>query len=222
MLAFFRNDMGLRRQQRPDRLQGHPRLPGAQSDGTRAALFFARRSRWPIFLICRADRLLALRQGADRGARRREAAPASSATGSSLQAVRLRAVGHAGGRRRRALCAAGRHHQPQRILAGNSIEAVIWVAVGGRGTLIGAGLGAFVSTSARPGFTGALPEVWLFALGALFIAVTLFLPKGIVGCGGRSAIAARAPPAKRAPRRTGADEPDRAERARRRCSISTA
>ena len=63
----------------------------------------------------------------------------------------------------------------------NSIEAVIWVAVGGRGSLYGAALGAALVNYAKTWFTGALPEVWLFALGALFVLVTLFLPKGIVG-----------------------------------------
>ena len=63
----------------------------------------------------------------------------------------------------------------------NSIEAVIWVAVGGRGSLYGAALGAVLVNYAKTWFTGALPEVWLFALGALFVLVTLFLPRGIVG-----------------------------------------
>ena len=63
----------------------------------------------------------------------------------------------------------------------NSIEAVIWVAVGGRGTLIGAALGAIVVNFAKTYFTGAFPEYWLFALGGLFVLVTLFLPKGILG-----------------------------------------
>lgn len=63
----------------------------------------------------------------------------------------------------------------------NSIEAVIWVAVGGRGTLVGAALGAFLVNWGKTFFTGALPEYWLFALGALFVLVTLFMPKGIIG-----------------------------------------
>jgi urea transport system permease protein len=63
----------------------------------------------------------------------------------------------------------------------NSIEAVIWVAVGGRGTLYGAIAGAVIVNYAKTYLTGALPEVWLFALGALFVLVTLFLPRGIVG-----------------------------------------
>ena len=63
----------------------------------------------------------------------------------------------------------------------NSIEAVIWVAVGGRGTLYGAVAGAFLVNYAKTYFTGALPDVWLYALGALFVLVTRFLPRGIVG-----------------------------------------
>ena len=63
----------------------------------------------------------------------------------------------------------------------NSIEAVIWVAVGGRGTLYGAIAGAALVNYAKTYFTGAFPEVWLYALGALFVLVTLFLPRGIVG-----------------------------------------
>jgi urea transport system permease protein len=63
----------------------------------------------------------------------------------------------------------------------NSIEVVIWVAVGGRGTLYGAVAGAFLVNYAKTYFTGALPEVWLYALGALFIVVTLLLPQGLVG-----------------------------------------
>jgi urea transport system permease protein len=63
----------------------------------------------------------------------------------------------------------------------NSIELVIWVAIGGRGTLYGAVVGAFMVNYAKTYLTGAFPELWLFALGALFIVVTIFLPKGIVG-----------------------------------------
>ncbi|MGV3491654.1 MAG: urea ABC transporter permease subunit UrtC [Devosia sp.] len=63
----------------------------------------------------------------------------------------------------------------------NSIEAVIWVAVGGRGTIIGPIIGAILVNFGKTMFTSALPEYWLFALGGLFVVVTLFLPKGIVG-----------------------------------------
>jgi urea transport system permease protein len=63
----------------------------------------------------------------------------------------------------------------------NSIEVVIWVAVGGRGTLYGAAAGAVLVNYAKTFFTGALPELWLYALGTIFIVVTLFLPRGIIG-----------------------------------------
>ena len=70
---------------------------------------------------------------------------------------------------------------PGEFSPANSIEAVIWVAVGGRGTLVGAIVGAVAVNWGKTWFTGAFPEYWLFALGALFVVVTLFLPKGIVG-----------------------------------------
>ena len=63
----------------------------------------------------------------------------------------------------------------------NSIEMVIWVAMGGRGTLYGAALGAVAVNFAKTYFTAVAPEVWLFILGGLFVGVTLFLPRGIVG-----------------------------------------
>jgi urea transport system permease protein len=63
----------------------------------------------------------------------------------------------------------------------NSIEIVVWVAIGGRGLLYGAILGALLVNFAKTQLTGILPEAWLFALGALFVMVTVFLPKGIVG-----------------------------------------
>ncbi len=70
---------------------------------------------------------------------------------------------------------------PGEFSPANSIEAVIWVAVGGRGTLIGAILGALLVNFGKTWFTSALPEFWLFALGALFIGVTLLLPHGVMG-----------------------------------------
>jgi urea transport system permease protein len=66
----------------------------------------------------------------------------------------------------------------------NSIEMAIWVAVGGRGTLWGAVLGAWLINGGKSWLTAAFPSVWLYALGGLFVIVTLFLPKGIVGIGG--------------------------------------
>nr|WP_267926628.1 urea ABC transporter permease subunit UrtC [Desulfolithobacter dissulfuricans] len=62
-----------------------------------------------------------------------------------------------------------------------SIEMVIWVAVGGRATLYGAVVGALLVNYAKTWLTGAMPDAWLFALGALFVLVTLFLPRGIAG-----------------------------------------
>ena len=71
---------------------------------------------------------------------------------------------------------------PGEFAPANSIEAVIWVAVGGRGTLIGAVIGALVVNYAKTFFTsGLLAAYWLFALGGLFVVVTLFLPRGILG-----------------------------------------
>uniref|UniRef100_UPI00398B0FB1 urea ABC transporter permease subunit UrtC n=1 Tax=Azospirillum agricola TaxID=1720247 RepID=UPI00398B0FB1 len=76
---------------------------------------------------------------------------------------------------------------PSEFAPASSIEAVIWVAVGGRGTLAGAILGAVLVNFGKSYFTGALPELWLFALGGLFVAVTLFLPKGLLGLGAQLA-----------------------------------
>ena len=63
----------------------------------------------------------------------------------------------------------------------NSIELVVWVAVGGRATLYGAVIGAILVNYGKTVFTGIMPEAWLFALGGLFVAVTVFLPHGLVG-----------------------------------------
>jgi urea transport system permease protein len=70
---------------------------------------------------------------------------------------------------------------PSEMSPAASIEMAIWVAVGGRGTLIGPIVGAVVVNGAKSWFTATFPEVWLYFLGALFIAVTLFLPQGLVG-----------------------------------------
>ena len=71
---------------------------------------------------------------------------------------------------------------PSEFAPGNSIEAVIWVAVGGRGTLVGAAVGAILVNYAKTYFTsGVLAPYWLFMLGGLFIGVTLLLPRGIIG-----------------------------------------
>jgi urea transport system permease protein len=70
---------------------------------------------------------------------------------------------------------------PSEMSPGNSIEMVIWAAVGGRGSLIGPIIGAFSVNGLKSWFTAAFPELWLFALGLLFILVTLFMPQGILG-----------------------------------------
>jgi len=70
---------------------------------------------------------------------------------------------------------------PSEMSPANSIEIAIWTAVGGRGTLIGPVIGAFLVNGAKSWFTVAFPDFWLFFLGLLFIGVTLFLPQGVVG-----------------------------------------
>ena len=70
---------------------------------------------------------------------------------------------------------------PSEMSPANSIEIAIWVAVGGRGSLAGAILGAALVNGAKSFFTVAFPEYWLFALGAIFIFVTLFMPRGVLG-----------------------------------------
>ncbi len=70
---------------------------------------------------------------------------------------------------------------PGEMSAANSIEIAIWVAVGGRGTLIGPVIGAAIVNLSKSYFTMAFPEYWLFFLGALFVGVTLWLPEGVVG-----------------------------------------
>ncbi|MGB8819303.1 MAG: urea ABC transporter permease subunit UrtC [Rhizobiaceae bacterium] len=70
---------------------------------------------------------------------------------------------------------------PGEFAPGNSIEVVIWTAVGGRGTIFGPVIGALLVNGGKSWFTGVLPEYWLFALGGLFIFTTIFLPKGVAG-----------------------------------------
>jgi urea transport system permease protein len=70
---------------------------------------------------------------------------------------------------------------PSEMSPANSIEIAIWTAVGGRGTLVGALIGAAIVNLGKSWFTVAMPEYWLYVLGFLFIAVTLFMPQGVVG-----------------------------------------
>ncbi|MGQ3302212.1 urea ABC transporter permease subunit UrtC [Reyranella sp.] len=185
MLAFFRNDMGLGGN---NGLTDFKDILGysVQANETRAVLFFASAVALAVGLII-------------------SAAVVSSRFGKALTAVRdaesrMRFLGYrvegfklfvfvlsaamAG--------VAGALYVPQvgiinpsEFAPGNSIEAVLWVAVGGRGTLVGPIIGAILVNFGKTWLTGALPEVWLFALGALFIVVTLLLPKGIVGLWGQ-------------------------------------
>ena len=182
LLAFFRNDFGFGGN---NGLTDFKDILGfnVQADGTRAALFALSCLALIIgFLICRAvvtsklgKVLIAVRDAESR----------TRFLGYRVESYKLfvftLSACMAG--------VAGALYVPQvgiinpgEFAPGNSIEAVIWVAVGGRGTLIGAALGAVVVNYAKTFFTsGPLAPYWLFMLGALFILVTLLLPRGIVG-----------------------------------------
>ena len=181
LLAFFRNDMGLGGN---NGMTDFKDILGysVQADTTRAVLCFGSALALAIFLVI---------AGAIVGSRFGKALTAVRDAESRMRFLGYRVEGYklfvfvlsaamAG--------IAGALYVPQvgiinpsEFSPGNSIEAVLWVAVGGRGTLIGPVIGAFIVNWGKTYLTGALPEVWLFALGALFIAVTLFLPKGVVG-----------------------------------------
>jgi len=185
LLAFFRNDMGLGGN---NGLTDFKDILGfsVQSDGTRAVLCFASALALAIFLVISAAVV---------GSRFGKALTAVRDAESRMRFLGYRVEGYklfvfvlsaamAG--------VAGALYVPQvgiinpsEFAPGNSIEAVLWVAVGGRGTLIGPVVGAFIVNWAKTYLTGALPEVWLFALGALFVLVTLFLPRGVVGLWGQ-------------------------------------
>jgi urea transport system permease protein len=72
---------------------------------------------------------------------------------------------------------------PSEMQPSNSIEMAIWVAVGGRGSLLGGILGAWIINGAKSWLTVALPSAWLYVLGALFVVVTLVAPEGLIGLG---------------------------------------
>jgi urea transport system permease protein len=95
---------------------------------------------------------------------------------------------------------------PSEFSPANSIEVAIWTAVGGRGTLIGPIIGALVVNGAKSFFTNVAPEIWLFFLGALFVGVTLALPKGLMGLAARLRRRA-APPAEDASQPLAGDKP---------------
>ena len=185
MLAFFRNDMGLGGNNGMTDFKEILGFP-VQADGTRAALCFASALALAIGLVISAA-IVGSRFGkaltAVRDAESRMRFLGYRVEGFKLFVFVLSAA-MAG--------IAGALYVPQvgiinpgEFAPGNSIEAVLWVAVGGRGTLIGPIIGAILVNFGKTWLTGALPEVWLFALGALFIVVTLLLPKGIVGLWGQ-------------------------------------
>ena len=173
LLAFFRNDMGFGGN---NGLTDFKDILGfnLQADATRAALFVAIGAGARRSATSSAAAIVALevRQGAGRGARRRKPHALPRLPRRELQALRLRAS------RPCMAGIAGALYVPQvgiinpsEFAPANSIEVVIWVAVGGRGTLVGADRSARCSsTSARPGSPARLPEFWLFALGGLFVA----------------------------------------------------
>lgn len=182
LLAFFRNDMGFGGN---NGLTDFKDILGfdIQADTTRGALFFASALALAAgFWICRA--VIASKFGkvlvAVRDAESRTRFIGYRVEGYKLLVWTLSAM-MAG--------VAGALYVPQigiinpgEFAPANSIEAVIWVAVGGRGTLIGPIVGALLVNFGKTWFTsGMLAEYWLFVLGGLFVLVTLFLPKGVVG-----------------------------------------
>ena len=181
MLAFFRNDMGFGGN---NGLTDFKDMLGfnLQADGTRAALFVASAVALAAgYVVCRfivASRLgrvlIAIRDAESRtrflGYRVEHymlfVFVVSAVLAGVAGALYVPQVGII---------------NPSEFSPANSIEIVIWVAVGGRGSLHGAILGAILVNYAKTYFTGTLPEAWLYVLGGLFIVVTLFLPKGLIG-----------------------------------------
>ena len=181
LLAFFRNDMGFGGN---NGLTDFKDILGfnIQADGTRAALFAASALALAVSLVVTSGIvrskfgkvLVALRDAESR----------TRFLGYRVEHMKLFAFTVS------AMMAgvAGALYVPQvgiinpgEFAPANSIEVVIWTAVGGRGTLIGPIVGAILVNGGKSIFTAAFPEFWLFALGGLFVLVTLFLPKGVVG-----------------------------------------
>jgi urea transport system permease protein len=198
MLGFFRNNFGFGGN---NGLTDFKDILGfnVQTDATRAALFFASCAALALsFLICRyivtskmGKVLIAVRDAESRtrflGYRveyyKLFVFTVSACMAGVAGALYVPQVGII---------------NPSEFTPANSIEAVVWVAVGGRGTLYGAVLGGVLVNFAKTYFTGAAPEIWLYFLGLLFVLTTLFLPKGIVGAiaGIRSARAVDLKPAR--------------------------
>ncbi|MFN3890820.1 MAG: urea ABC transporter permease subunit UrtC [Beijerinckiaceae bacterium] len=182
MLAFFRNDMGFGGNNGLTDFKDILGFP-VQAQGTRATLFFLTALTLLLtYLICRwmtitsfGKVLVGVRDAESRtrflGYRvehyKLVAFTVSAALAGLAGALYVPQVGII---------------NPGEFAPANSIEAVVWVAVGGRGTLVGAAVGAGLVNFAKSWFTtGALAPYWLFVLGAIFIFVTLALPKGVVG-----------------------------------------
>ncbi len=181
MLAFFRNDMGFGGNNGFTDFKELLGMP-LNTPAARAALFYASLLALAgSFLLC--ARLTATKYGrvltAIRDAESRVRFLGYDVTRHKLLVFLLSAM-LAG--------LAGALYVPQvgiinpgEFSPGNSIEAVVWVAVGGRGTLVGALLGAFSVNALKTWLTSVAPDFWLFVLGGIFVAVTLFLPRGLVG-----------------------------------------
>jgi urea transport system permease protein len=181
MLAFFRNDMGFGGNNGFTDFKDILGF-GLQAPGTRMALFlFTVLALGGSYLLCRyivasrAGRVIAAVRDAESRAR---------FIGYKVESYKLWVFVFS------AVLAgiAGALYVPQigiinpgEFSPANSIEIVIWVAIGGRGTLYGAVVGAVLVNYAKTYFTAALPSMWLYALGALFVLVPLFLPRGVVG-----------------------------------------
>ncbi|MGL4590661.1 MAG: urea ABC transporter permease subunit UrtC [Aestuariivirga sp.] len=181
LLAFFRNDMGFGGN---NGLTDFKDILGfnIQSQGTRAALFAATALTLAAFLLM-LQWIVASRLGKVMVAVR-DAESRTRFIGYRVEHVKLFAFTLS------AVMAgvAGALYVPQvgiinpgEFSPANSIEIVIWTAVGGRGTLVGPIIGALTVNAGKSYFTAAFPDAWLLVLGALFVCVTLFLPKGIVG-----------------------------------------
>jgi urea transport system permease protein len=181
MLAFFRNEMGFGGN---NGLTDFKDILGfdLQSDRTRAGLFVASAAALGLgYLVCR---LVVVSKAGKILVSIRDAESRTRFLGYRVEHYKLFVFVVS------AMLAglAGALYTPQvgiinpgEFSPANSIEIVIWVAVGGRSTLVGAVLGAVLVNGAKTLLTGWFPEVWLFALGALFVAVTVFLPHGVLG-----------------------------------------
>ncbi|WP_067220363.1 urea ABC transporter permease subunit UrtC [Marinomonas gallaica] len=185
LLAFFRNEMGFGGN---NGLTDFKEILGfdLQADSTRVSLFIATAVILSLVLLA-SQRILSSRLGKVTLAVR-DAEPRTRFIGYRTERYKVWLFVYS------AVIAgvAGALYVPQVGIINpgefspiNSIEIVIWVAVGGRGTLIGAIIGALLVNYAKTRFTAIMPDGWLFALGALFVLVTLFLPKGLMGLYGQ-------------------------------------